>query len=186
MLRIRIAPPACSPAEHNVPDITVMHPPLPKAVECCQHAGPEEMPWQNSPSIRRTALLILTWERWTHSDQTHCSPACSKECTRYVSSVSMPKPAEATHTPLHIPRQQVRVDSSAHLWLGRFTGLGAVTFPRDTMRLPGLVTTTEQVSIAIEILQANISHACQCAHAAARRCSSAEQLTVPRTLGETS
>ncbi len=26
----------------------------------------------------------------------------------------------------------------AHFWLGKFTGLGAVTFPSDTMRRPGL------------------------------------------------
>lgn len=26
----------------------------------------------------------------------------------------------------------------SYLWLGKFTGLGAVTFPRDTMRRPGL------------------------------------------------
>lgn len=35
--------------------------------------------------------------------------------------------------------RQVRARGGrAHFWLGRFTGLGAVTFPSDTMRRPGL------------------------------------------------
>ncbi len=35
-------------------------------------------------------------------------------------------------------RNKPQHDVSTHLWLGRLTGLGAVTFPKDTMRRPGL------------------------------------------------
>lgn len=82
---------------------------------------------------------MLTWVRWTHSDQNHCSHACRTIWTSGQQTFLGVCTCRAECTNCSIAASQICSHIGTHLWLGRFTGLGAVTFPRDTMRLPGLL-----------------------------------------------
>lgn len=82
---------------------------------------------------------VLTWEQGSQLDLVHCSPACNSDENLQQAERQEQKQLHACMGYGNLKKVNIwQWMEATHFWLGRFTGFGAVTLPKETIRRPGL------------------------------------------------